>query len=178
DVVSCPVAESCRLAVTQSRGLGQLLGDHRREHSDISMAPGVADIKISGCPNGCGQHHVASIGFQGSIRKLGDRAVPQYFVMVGGGADGEGASFGRVAAKIPARRAPQAVERLVDLYRTERRDGERLADFFRRADVARVKSALADLEQLTDANALPEDFIDLAEDHAFAPEVMDGECSA
>ena len=98
--------------------------------------------------------------------------------MVGGGADGENASFGRVAAKIPARRAPEAVQRLVALYQAERRDGERLADFFRRADVARVKTTLADLEALTDATAQPEDFIDLAEDHAFAPEVMDGECSA
>jgi len=178
DVVSCPGAESCRLAVTQSRGLGHLLGEHLREHPEIAMAAGVADIKISGCPNGCGQHHVASIGFQGSIRKLGERAVPQYFVMVGGGADGEGAAFGRVAAKIPARRATEAVDRLVDLYQAERREGERLPDFFRRVDVARVKEALAHLERLTDADARPEDFIDLAEDHAFTPEVMDGECSA
>jgi sulfite reductase (NADPH) hemoprotein beta-component len=177
DVVSCPGAESCRLAVTQSRGLGRLLGDHLRDHPEIAEAAGPGDIKISGCPNGCGQHHVASIGFQGSIRKLGDRAVPQYFVMVGGGADGEGASFGRVTAKIPARRAPEAVDRLVNLYRAERRDGERIADFFRRADAARVKTVLADLEHLTDADALPADFVDLGEDHAFAPEVMDGECS-
>jgi len=177
DVVSCPGAESCRLAVTQSRGLGRLLGDHLRQHTDVADAAGPGDIKISGCPNGCGQHHIASIGFQGSIRKLGDRAVPQYFVMVGGGADGEGASFGRVAAKIPARRAPEAVDRLVDLYRAERQAGERLADFFRRADVARVKGVLADLERLTDADAQPEDYVDLGEDHAFAPEVMDGECS-
>ncbi len=178
DVVSCPGAETCRIAVTQSRGLGKLLGDHLREHPEISAAAGPGDIKISGCPNGCGQHHIASIGFQGSIRKLGDRAVPQYFVMVGGGADGEGASFGKVVAKIPARRGPEAVERLVELYQAERRAGERLADFFRRADVARVKGALADLERLTDADARPEDFIDLAEDHEFTPEVMDGECSA
>jgi sulfite reductase beta subunit-like hemoprotein len=178
DVVSCPGAESCRLAVTQSRGLGRLLGDHLREHPEVAAAAGPGDIKISGCPNGCGQHHIASIGFQGSIRKLAERAVPQYFVMVGGGADGDGASFGKVAAKIPARRAPEAVERLVALYQAERRDGERLADFFRRADLARVKERLADLEHLTAADAQPEDYIDLAEDHEFAPEVMDGECSA
>jgi len=104
--------------------------------------------------------------------------VPQYFVMVGGGADADGAAFGRVAAKIPARRAPEAVERLVALYQAERRDGERLAEYFRRADVARVKTALADLERLTEADAQPDDFVDLGEDHAFAPEVMDGECSA
>ena len=90
DVVSCPGAESCRLAVTQSRGLGRLLGDHLRAQADIADAVGAADIKISGCPNGCGLHHVAAIGFQGSIRKLGARAVPQYFVMAGGGADDEG----------------------------------------------------------------------------------------
>jgi sulfite reductase (NADPH) hemoprotein beta-component len=178
DVVSCPGAESCRLAVTQSRGLGQLLGDHLREHADVAAAAGPGDIKISGCPNGCGQHHVASIGFQGSIRRLGERAVPQYFVMVGGSANGDNAAFGRVAAKIPARRAPEAVNRLVQLYRSERRDGERLSDFFIRTDVARVKTVLADLEKLTEADALPEDFIDLAEEQEFAPVVMDGECSA
>ncbi|HET7695353.1 MAG TPA: nitrite/sulfite reductase [Vicinamibacterales bacterium] len=178
DVVSCPGAETCRIAVTQSRGLGHLLGEHLRAHHDVTAAAGPGDIKISGCPNGCGQHHIAAIGFQGSIRKLGDRAVPQYFVMVGGGVDASGAVFGRIAAKIPARRAPQAVDRLVALYQADHRDGERLFDFLRRADLARVKGALADLESLTEAEARPEDFIDLAEDKAFAPEVMDGECSA
>jgi sulfite reductase beta subunit-like hemoprotein len=178
DVVSCPGAESCRLAVTQSRGLGRLLGEHLREHPDVAAVAGPGDIKISGCPNGCGQHHIASIGFQGSIRRLGERAVPQYFVMVGGSADGDGAAFGRVAAKIPARRAPEAIERLVQLYASERRDGERLSDFFIRTDVARVKAALADLEKLTEGDARPEDFIDLAEDQEFAPVVLDGECSA
>jgi sulfite reductase (NADPH) hemoprotein beta-component len=178
DVISCPGAETCRIAVTQSRGLGSLLGEHLRAHPEIAEAAGPGDIKISGCPNGCGQHHIASIGFQGSIRKLGARVVPQYFVMVGGGVDGNGAAFGRIAAKIPARRAPQAVERLVDLYRAERLEGERLFDFYRRADLARVKGVLADLEGLTEAEARPEDFIDLAEDHEFRPEILDGECSA
>jgi sulfite reductase (NADPH) hemoprotein beta-component len=178
DVVSCPGAETCRIAVTQSRGLGHLLGEHLRANPDVAAVAGAGDIKISGCPNGCGQHHIASIGFQGSIRKLGARAVPQYFVMLGGGVDENGAAFGRIAAKIPARRAPQAVERLVDLYQLERRDGERLTDFLRRADLARVKDLLADLERLTDADARPEDFIDLAEDQEFAPVILDGECSA
>lgn len=178
DVGSCPGAESCRLAVTQSRGLGRLLEDHVRSAPRIADAAGPADIKISGCPNGCGQHHVAAIGFQGSIRKLGTRVVPQYFVLVGGGAGAEGAVFGRVAAKIPARRAPEAVERLVALYRSERLAGEEMMAFFRRADLARVKEALADLEPLTEADAQLADFVDLAEDHEYAPEVMDGECSA
>jgi len=178
DVVSCPGAESCRLAVTQSRGLGHLLGEHLRARPDLSDAAGAADIKISGCPNGCGQHHIAAIGFQGSIRKIGARAVPQYFVMVGGGDDGDGAAFGRIVAKIPARRCPEAVDRLVALYRAERHDDEGLAAFMRRADAARVKAALSDLEAITEETADPADYIDLAEDKAFAPEVLEGECSA
>jgi sulfite reductase beta subunit-like hemoprotein len=178
DVVSCPGAESCRLAVTQSRGLGRLLGEHLRARPDVADAAGAADIKISGCPNGCGLHHVAAIGFQGSIRRIGARAVPQYFVMAGGGADAEGAAFGRIVAKIPARRCPEAVDRLVALYREERRPGEGLAAFMRRTDAGRLKAALSDLEAIAEDTAEPSDYIDLAEDKAFAPEVLDGECSA
>jgi sulfite reductase beta subunit-like hemoprotein len=178
DVTSCPGAESCKLAVTQSRGLGRLLGDHLREHPEVVAAAPDAVIKISGCPNGCGQHHIASIGFQGSVRKLGSQAVPQYFVMVGGGMANGAASFGRLVAKIPARRAPDALDRLVALYRDQQKPGERAADFFRRIDVATVKARLADLEPLPASQATPEDFIDLGEDVAFVPNVQDGECSA
>ena len=64
------------------------------------------------------------------------------------------------------------------LSRKRRRDGEPLAEFLRRADLARVKGVLADLERITEADAQPADFVDLAEDHEYAPEVLDGECSA
>jgi sulfite reductase beta subunit-like hemoprotein len=164
--------------VTQSRGLGHLLGERLRAHPGIADAAGPGDVKISGCPNGCGQHHIAAIGFQGSIRRLGERAVPQYFVMVGGGVDADGASFGRIVAKIPARRCADAVDRIVALYRTHRQPDESLAAYLRHADAIALKAALAGLETITEETAHPDDFIDLAEDHAFAPEVLDGECSA
>ena len=125
DVTSCPGAESCRLAVTQSRGLARLIEINLQERpAAVRSATGVR-IKISGCPNGCGQHHVATIGFQGSIRKLGDRVVPQYFMTLGGGSGPDGATFGRLTAKIPARRVPDAVERMVRLYEEERTAGKR-----------------------------------------------------
>jgi sulfite reductase (NADPH) hemoprotein beta-component len=178
DVASCPGAETCRLAVTQSRGLGRLLEDHLRARPDLIAAADGARIKISGCPNGCGLHHIATFGFQGSVRRLGSRAVPQYFVLVGGGAHDRGASFGRLAAKIPARRIPQAVERLIALYDTERTAGETAAAFFGRIELDTVKATLADLEALRPGDAVPTDFIDLAEATEFTPEVMDGECSA
>ena len=178
NVASCPGAESCRLAVTQSRGLGRLLEDQLRARPDLIAAADGARIKISGCPNGCGQHHIATIGFQGSVRRVGGRAVPQYFVMVGGGTTEHGASFARTAAKIPARRIPEAIERLIALYQRERAPGETAPSFFARVDLTQVGSELKDLGQITEADAVPLDFVDLAETGEFAPVVMDGECSA
>jgi sulfite reductase (NADPH) hemoprotein beta-component len=177
DVTSCPGAESCKLAVTQSRGLARLVRESFADERGQSAAADVK-IKISGCPNGCGQHHVAGIGFQGSIRKVGDRAVPQYFVMIGGGAGPEGASFGRLTAKIPARRVPEAIQRLVQLYQQERTARETATAFFARVDQAQARAVLADLEPLTLADARPEDFIDPGDDRAFVPDVQEGECSA
>ncbi len=179
DVTSCPGAESCRLAVTQSRGLARLIEESfERQSPKLLRAASDARIKISGCPNGCGQHHVATIGFQGSVRKLGDRVVPQYFLMLGGGQGQDGACFGKLTAKIPARRVPEAIERLLQLYAAERAHGESARAFFHRLETARARAAVADLEQLTSDDVLPQDFVDPGEDHAFTPEVMDGECSA
>ncbi len=178
DVTSCPGAESCRLAVTQSRGLGKLLGDHLRERADLVAAVPGLDIKISGCPNGCGQHHIAGLGFQGSVRKVGGRAVPQYFVMLGGGVDEARATFGRLAAKVPARRVPVTVDRLVALYTAERAPGETPLAFFRRVEIPRVKALLADLEALAPEDAAPADFVDLGEETEFKVETQEGECVA
>ena len=178
DVASCPGAESCRLAVTQSRGLGKLISDHLRSRPDLVSAAEDLKIKISGCPNGCGQHHVAGIGFQGSVRRLGSKVVPQYFVMVGGGVDDQGARFGRLAAKIPARRIPQAIERLVALYDLERETGESATAFFGRVELPRVKKVLSDLEEMSEESAAGDDYIDLGEEAEFHPETQAGECAA
>jgi sulfite reductase (NADPH) hemoprotein beta-component len=177
DVTSCPGAESCKLAVTQSRGLGQLLEQHVRANPDLIPIAPTLDVKISGCPNGCGQHHIAAVGFQGSLRKLGEQAVPQYFVMIGGGVEHDRASFGRLVAKVPARRSPVALERLARLFAAEREGSETATAFFQRVELARVKALLADLETLAPETARPDDFIDLAETKAFTPEMQDGECA-
>jgi sulfite reductase (NADPH) hemoprotein beta-component len=177
DITSCPGAESCKLAVTQSRGLGRHLTDFVRENPTLIDLAASLDVKISGCPNGCGQHHIAAVGFQGSLRKVDGRAAPQYFVMVGGGVTADGATFGRLVAKIPARRAPVALDRLAHLYAAEHRDDETAAAFFNRVDAVRVKQLLADLEPLTAETAEKDDFIDLAETTEFRPETTEGECA-
>jgi sulfite reductase beta subunit-like hemoprotein len=177
DVTSCPGAESCRLAVTQSRGLGRALTDALAARSDLVGDAATATVKISGCPNGCGQHHVATIGFQGSVRKLNGRAVPQYFVMIGGAVTTQGARFGRLTAKIPAARVGVALERLLEFYRQHHAAGETPSHFFARAEVSVVKTLLADLEVLTAAAAQPDDYIDLGDKEAFSPAILDGECA-
>jgi len=179
DVVSCPGAESCRLAVTQSRGLGRALTEHLSARPELVDLVPSGHIKISGCPNGCGQHHIASIGFQGSVRKLGPRAVPQYFVLVGGGCADEGtAHFGKVVSKVPVHRLTDALDRLLNLYRDNRQGEEELGAFFRRVPPSMATDALKDLATMLPNEATDQDFIDLAETQAFTPEVMDGECSA
>jgi sulfite reductase beta subunit-like hemoprotein len=178
DVTSCPGAETCRLAVTQSRGLGRLLIEHLNAHPELVDAVPSGDIKISGCPNGCGQHHISGIGFQGSVRKLAGRAVPQYFVLVGGGVTDDAAHFGKVVSKVPVHRLTDAVDRLVGLYRERREDGESLGAFFRRLPPAVATDALKDLAELRAEDTVPDDFIDLGESQTFTPEVMDGECAS
>jgi sulfite reductase (NADPH) hemoprotein beta-component len=179
DVVSCPGAESCRLAVTQSRGLGRLLTEHLSARPELVDAVPSGDIKISGCPNGCGQHHIASIGFQGSVRKVAGQAVPQYFVLVGGGSGDTGASFGKVVSKVPVNRLTDALDRLLALYRDKRESAdEPLGAFFRRVPPALATEALKDLAELLPTQITAADYIDLGEHTAFSPEVMDGECAS
>ena len=179
DVISCPGAESCRLAVTQSRGLGRVLTEYFSARPELVDLVPSGNIRISGCPNGCGQHHIGSLGFQGSVRKVGGKAVPQYFVLVGGGVTDEGAHFGKVVAKVPARRIVEAAGRLVDLYREQRAsDTEDLGAFYRRIKPSIAADRLKDLVELNANDTTPDDFIDLGESQAFDPVVMDGECSA
>jgi sulfite reductase (NADPH) hemoprotein beta-component len=178
DVVSCPGAETCRLAVTQSRGLGRVLTEHLSAHPELVDAVPSGDIKISGCPNGCGQHHIAGLGFQGSVRKLAGKAVPQYFVFVGGGVGDGQAHFGKVVSKVPVHRLTDAVDRLVGLYSAQRRGDESLGAFFRRIPPAAATEALKDLAELKPGETTAEDYIDLGESQAFTPEVMDGECAS
>jgi sulfite reductase (NADPH) hemoprotein beta-component len=180
DVVSCPGAETCRLAVTQSRGLGRVLTEQLSARPDLvdTVPAGAGEIKISGCPNGCGQHHIAAIGFQGSVRKLAGKALPQYFVLVGGGlVDGQ-AHFGKVVSKVPVNRLGAALERLLALYKDRRTADESLGAFYRRLPPSEATEALKDLAAMTPEEAQPADFFDLGEDREFAPEVMEGECSA
>jgi sulfite reductase (NADPH) hemoprotein beta-component len=177
DVVACPGADVCRLAVTRTRGVARLAGEAVRARTGDAGLAAHLPVHVSGCPNGCSQHHLAAIGLQGSARRLGDRAAPQYFVLVGGGASAGGATFARLAGKVPARRAAEAVARLTALYLAERREGEEAGAFFARA-LERARAELAPLEELRLEDARAEDFVEPGATEAFRPAVQAGECAA
>ena len=175
DVVSCPGASSCKIAVTASRGLGSQLTELLDRRPDLITAARGVDIKVSGCPNGCGQHYIAGVGFQGGMRKVAGRPAPQYLVYVGGGIRADGADFGRLVGKVPARRAAATLERLLDLYI---REGGTSHAFWASVPIEKLRALIADLSELRDTDATEDDFVDLGETTAFELVDGEGECAS
>lgn len=177
DVVSCPGADTCNLGITSSRGLGRAVSrwlDANRLHED----PGFAEtsVRVSGCPNSCSQHCIATIGFYGNSKHVGDDPVPHYMLMLGGGIDERGARMALPVMRLPARRVPAALGRLVDHYRQERCAGELFTAWVERCDRRAVKDRLADLA-LGDAPT-PEERLDWDQDTPFTGTTGEGECAA
>jgi sulfite reductase beta subunit-like hemoprotein len=175
DVTSCPGASSCKLAVTASRGLGAQLTALLDRRPDLVAAAKGQDVKVSGCPHGCGQHYIAGIGFQGGMRKVAGRPVPLYLVYVGGGIGGDRAEFGRLVGKVPARRAAATVERLLEFYVAE---GAKSRAFWATVPLDRLKALISDLAELSEATVTDEDFVDLGQTTAFEVQTSEGECAA
>jgi len=175
DVTSCPGASSCKLAVTASRGLGGQLTELLDRRPDLVTAAKGLDVKVSGCPHGCGQHYIAGIGFQGGMRKLAGRPAPQYLVYVGGGIGADRADFGRLVGKVPARRAAATLERLLDFYIKEGATGHA---FWATVPMDTLRGLIADLSELRDADAVEADFVDLGEAVAFEVISGEGECAS
>jgi sulfite reductase beta subunit-like hemoprotein len=176
DVTSCPGAETCNLAVTSSRNVARAIAD-RLEHQDVGSSSALAGttIKISGCPNSCGQHHVADIGWHGAAKTVGGKTYPMYQLHLGGGVDPEGARFGRQVVKVVARRVPDAVAALLALFDREHRAGETPADFYRRVDPKVVVAALGDLVATAPE---PPEANDVGVNTGFEVAIGAGECAA
>src|SRR4051795_13233438 len=82
-------------------------------------------IKMSGCPNGCSQHHIGNIGFYGASIKGGERTIPAYIAHLAGNYEGGDVAMGqRLKVRLPAKRVPDAVERWLRHYQDNREDGE------------------------------------------------------
>ena len=180
DVTSCPGAETCQLGISASRGLARALEARFKETglagSDIERIR----IKISGCPNSCGQHHIADIGFFGGARKVNERLTPHFQMLLGGLTEGGKAQFGQPILKLPARRIPEAVVQMLALYRKDRQsDAESFRVFAARIGVDYWKQALQPFETLPPYDESPDAYRDWGAETDFSLGGMGpGECAA
>ena len=146
DITSCPGTDTCKLGISSSRGLAAEL---RRRVSEKSFTSDQAiqnlHIKISGCFNSCGQHHVADLGFYGVSRKIAGYAVPHFQVVLGGQWEQNAGSYGLPVVAVPSKNIPIVVSRLTERYLADRTNGETFKDFVMRTGKAQLKVLLVDL---------------------------------
>src|SRR5581483_8895161 len=146
DVVSCPGTDSCKLGITSSMGLNESIADRVAQMQLDDELTRRIHIKMSGCPNGCGQHHIANIGFYGASIKVGEHTIPAYIPHIGGAYEGGDVRYGqRLKSRLPAKRVPEAVERWVRFYESKRRDGEEFNSFVDRVGTAEFEARVKDL---------------------------------
>jgi sulfite reductase beta subunit-like hemoprotein len=178
-VVSCPGTDSCKLGITSSMGLNTAVTERLLEMKIEDPLTRRIHIKMSGCPNGCSQFHIANIGFYGAAIKVGEHTIPAYIAHIGGSYEQGEVRFGdRLKARLPAKRVPDAVERWVRFYEAEREDGEEFNDFAARVGTAAFEQQVKDL-------AMPVEFslenmthfIDWSRNQPFEVIRGEGECA-
>lgn len=182
DLTACPGTDSCKLGIASSRGLAGVL--HRAVIEDLKKGNGVSDadgaprsdisIKMSGCFNSCGQHHIANIGFFGSSKRQGQRVAPVFQVILGGTGKDNAASYGLMVAKVAAFRAPEVVRKLSAIYDAEKQPGEDFNSCMARLGKARVHQELSSLGEILET----EDYYhDNRQPWEYVKHVEAGECA-
>jgi sulfite reductase beta subunit-like hemoprotein len=176
DVVTCPGADTCNLAVTQSRGLGAAIGD-ALEAEGLAEVGGLR-VNISGCTNSCGQHHIADIGFFGVERRANGRPAPGYQMLLGGYVGEERIHFGDKALRLPAKAAPEAAVRVVRRFNDERVAGQSFREWLDHAGGAKVVGAeLKALDVFPPYEEAPDYYVDYDETGPYEVEVGASECA-
>ncbi len=177
DVTACPGTDSCKLGITSSRGMAAVLQEKfANGMSDIADRDDLK-IKISGCFNSCGQHHIADIGFFGSVQRKGNNIAPVVQVVLGGTTKQNAKSFGLTVGKVATKNAPDVVRRLSDFYSAEKDGDETLADVVNRVGKARLKTELGELVQLPTHEENPEFYRDSRQPWDYTKNIGVGECA-
>jgi sulfite reductase beta subunit-like hemoprotein len=179
DVVSCPGTDSCKLGITSSMGLNHAVRE-RVESMDITdpLSKRI-HIKMSGCPNGCSQHHIANIGFYGASIKVGEHTVPAYVAHIGGQYEGGEVAYGaRLKVRLPAKRVPEAVERWIRMYEAEREGEEEFNAYALRVGSTRFEDEVRELSLPIEFNLENiNHFIDWQRKEPFQVIRGEGECA-
>lgn len=177
DITRCPGADTCQIAITHSRGLAEALAP--LVENGLGEFPELQQlsIKISGCMNSCGQHHIADLGFYGASENIKGHELPKYVVMLGGRTREGVAEFAVPIAQIPARRVPETTKELLLFYREKKRDGELFRDFVDRIGKATFRSLLSKYQAVSSFDEEPELFRDLGAEEEFKVSLGVGECA-
>ena len=176
DVVACPGADTCNLAVTQSRGLADAIGTALDE-AGLAEVGGLR-INISGCTNSCGQHHISAIGFFGAERRAHGKSAPGYQMLLGGYVGQTQIEFGQKATRLPAKRAAEAAVHVVRRFANERVAGELFNDWLGRAGGAAALGAeLKHMDEFPTPEEAPDFYIDYGETGPYVAETGDSECA-
>ncbi|MCA9852923.1 MAG: nitrite/sulfite reductase, partial [Dehalococcoidia bacterium] len=179
DVVSCPGTDSCKLGITSSMGLNRAIQERVVSMKITDERTRKIHIKMSGCPNSCGQHHIANIGFHGAVIKVEGHEMPAYHVFIGGNYDGGKLRLARqLKVRLPAKRGPETVERFLKLYQLDRQGNEEFNDFVDRVGPQPFQDAIADLVvpgEFDDENQSM--FIDWGKSQLYKMERGEGECA-
>lgn len=177
DVTACPGTESCNLAISDSTHIALALEDVIRKEYPELIHNNDIKIKISGCPNSCGQHGFASIGLHGStIKDKQGKVIPALVVLLGGGKTGDGGGvISDKIIKLPSRRGPDALRLLLDDYEENSLEGEYYHSYFARRGRNHFYTLLKPLSDVT--SAAPEEYIDWGKDTNFVLQTAVGECA-
>ncbi len=179
DVVSCPGTDSCKLGITSSMGLNEAVQE-RIEAMDVTdPLSRQIHIKMSGCPNGCSQHHVADIGLYGASIKVGEHTIPAYIPHIGGKYEDADVVFGqRLKVRLAAKRVPDAIERWIRHYESSRNEGESFRAFAERVGTGEFEGLVKDLSMPVEFGLeTMNTFIDWKRDVPFEVIRGEGECA-
>ncbi|HEX9442790.1 MAG TPA: nitrite/sulfite reductase [Candidatus Binatia bacterium] len=179
DVTSCPGTDTCKLGIASSRGLAKELRRSLGEKSfQLDQAVKDLRIKVSGCFNSCGQHHIADIGFYGISRNINGYTVPHFQVMLGGKFRDNAGAYGLAIGAVPSKRIPDVVARVTDRYVAERQKNESFQDFIGRIGKKEIKAMLDDLTRVPAHDVAPAYYSDWGDPREFTLNDMGvGECA-
>lgn len=178
DVTTCPGASACSLGIVGAKALARQLSQMLQASAyQEDEALGDLRIKVSGCPDSCGQHYLADIGLYGCALHQEGRLYPAYQLLLGGEVTQEATRFARPIAKIPSRVAPQIVASLLQMYRSARNPGERFSAFVDRVGTETFRQALAGFTRVPSPDQDPSFYMDWDATQMYILQRGEGECA-
>lgn len=176
DITACPGTDTCNLGIASSTGIAEELERIIKTEYPQYLVNNDLVIKISGCMNACGQHNMANIGFQGMSIRTPDKSVaPALQVLLGGGNRGNGEGyFADKVVKVPSRRGPEALRRILNDFEANAK-GKVFLDYYLMQGEKYFYDLLTNLSDVT--TLTPIDFIDWGTNDAYVKAIGIGECA-